>query len=181
MKWTATQPATLPVTWAQLQSHLRLDDETQRDYVMEQLAAAAVDYAEGAMGRSLMTRTVTATFYARARDSLYLPRGPVTSVTGIVDAAGNTLPATSYSLEYVANAARLRVNGGLTSSVDLTVTYAAGYATAAAIPANLRHAIRMHVSHLWNNPDAYADKSLVAVPAGLEAFYRLHSWNTGVG
>src|SRR5689334_4676348 len=148
MKWTQTKPADLPITFAQAKAHLRLDDDSEQDYVTD-LIRAATAHAENVMGRSLMQRTITATYYAYATplDLTYLPRGPVISVTSVTDANGREI--SNSVLEAAGNSARLRVNNGYSFPVNLTVVYEAGYESADEIPDDILHALKMHVSHLY--------------------------------
>lgn len=169
MKWTQANPTDRPITWAQAKAHLRLDDDEQRDYVME-LVDAAISYAEGKMGRSLSKRAITAVFYNG--EPMNLPAGPVISVTSVKDSDDNDV---TYTVEHVGNCARLKIyDQYFCCHTSLTVVYQAGYASTAAIPADIRHSLKMLVQHLWDNPSTPA-------PSELDAFFRLRSWETGVG
>src|SRR4051794_24973698 len=102
MKLAVTTAATGNVIeWASLKTHLRVDNDAERDYVLE-LQNAAVANACEAMECSLLSQTYTATFYADER--IYLPRGPVTSVTSVVDDNGQTITTSGYTLGRVGNA-----------------------------------------------------------------------------
>ena len=87
MKWTQSQPVPSTI-WnaAQLAYHNRLDADlaasaNEQAYLLD-LQAAAVEYAEEAMGTSLLNRTITATdkkrtnFLMRRLSSNYSGAGP---------------------------------------------------------------------------------------------------------
>lgn len=180
MKWTQTKPADLPITYAQAKAHLRLDDDSEQEYVTD-LIKAATAHAENVTGRLLMQRTITATFYAFATppDYFYLPRGPVISVTSVTDANGNVI--TNTVVEAAGNAARLRVNNAYSYPINVTVVYEAGYASADDIPDDILHAIKMHVAHLYMYREPVTAGKIEKVPSSLDDFYRLNSWEVGIG
>lgn len=192
MRWTETTPSTFPITADDVAGILAMETSElpPMPYVLGAIGAA-VSYAETAMGRSLIRRTVTATFYANLSpaDLLYLPRGPIASVTSVTPDGGAALATSAYRLEYVGNAvARLRVNGLLTYPKDLTVVYEAGHAIAAGstpganVPADIRHAITMHAAQLIQYREPIVVGAAVAkVPNSLDDFYAQRSWETGVG
>jgi uncharacterized phiE125 gp8 family phage protein len=177
MKWTQTQPSVLPVTYQQAADHLRLLNDSQRDYVLD-LIAAATEYAETALGTSLITRNVTAIF--NSLDPLYLPRGPVQSITSIT--SGPTHQAVnSWSIEGYGHADLLVIQSNAWIA-PLTVTFVAGFGdTADRVPADLRLAIRMHVATLFENRESVSDKAMMTVPHGLADFYRQKSRELGIG
>jgi hypothetical protein len=98
-----------------------------------------------------------------------LPRGPVSAVTSVLDGAGNAV--TGYVLERTAIGDRLRLTGS--DSYPLTVTYTAGYANQAAIPASIRVAIMAHVGTLNANRASANAGGAKVVPHSLEAFYKI--------
>lgn len=180
MKWTQTKPDDYPTTYAEAKAHLRLDDDSEQDYVTD-LIAAATAYAENIMGRSLMQRTITATYFAYATplDLTYLPRGPVISITSVTDANGRDIE--NSVLEAAGNYSRLRVNNGYSFPVNLTVVYEAGYDSADDIPDDIKHAIKMHVNHLYLYREPVTAGRIEKVPSSLDDFYRLNSWEVGIG
>jgi uncharacterized phiE125 gp8 family phage protein len=181
-------PSSAIWTIHQLAYHLRLDPDDsdsalERDYVLE-LQAAAVEFAETAMGCSLLTRTVTAVFYGpntptnfgytyafNWRHRLRLPRGPILGgITSVTDANGTVDPS-KYKLEAAGVSDLLRVDVGYVE--PLTVVYQGGYGSRPCdVPADIRHAIRMHVGTLYSNRQSIG-KAGDSVPHGLADFYRL--------
>ena len=198
MKWSATVPSTYPVTFEDIAKQERLDNFKQADYV-NALIATAVEYAETRLGSSLMQRTVTAVFYRG--DKLFLPRGPVQSITSVTDGYGNVIDPSKYGLEGYGNSDYLRFgNQGLDWAgwsfgilgdwldiagwgykTPLTVVYVAGYPDAASVPADFKGAIRAHVGTLYKMRESVTTGAVVSVPHSLDDFYRLKSRNTGIG
>lgn len=133
---TNTMPAELPLTWQSMKAYLSADDERDKTIVMD-LVAEATDYAERQMNASLITRTITATF--EEREPIYLPRGPVQSITSVRD---STNADVSYSRRDAGTLTWLELGGSSNVSYPLTVVYVAGYGTAADIPAAVRGMIR---------------------------------------
>lgn len=201
MKWTQAQPIPSTIwTAAQLAYHQRIDADIaaltdEQTYILD-LQAAAVEFAEEAMGSSLLNRPITATYYDRSlpfffgfsngRDfydddlsKLRLPRGPIVSITSVTDANGTIDPA-GYALEAVGTRDQLRMKVGW--KPPLTVVYVAGYgSTAAAVPADIRHAIRAHFSSLYEQRESVSERTVLPVPQSLADFYRQKSRNTGIG
>jgi hypothetical protein len=168
MQWTVTTPPSDPIlTYTDLAYHMRLDPEVsaasaEQTYVLN-ILAAAIEYAETAMAASLASRTITATVYSG--DLLNLPRGPVASLVSVSDPSG---PLSGTSIQTTGNTDTLIVPNGWGN--PLTVVYTAGYPTG-AVPADIVHAIRMHVSSLYNNRESVTDKATTAVPQSLADFY----------
>lgn len=102
-----------------------------------------------------------------------LTRGPVVAISGITDAAGNTLATTTYRLERTPAGDRVRLLASL--NYPVIVTYTTGYASAAAIPAGIRQAILCHVGSLYQQRASTSERPVGVVPHSLDAFYRLKS------
>jgi uncharacterized phiE125 gp8 family phage protein len=177
MKFTQTTPAALPVTYAQAAAHLRLVNDADSAYVND-LIAAATEYAEEALAASLITRTITATFYAG--ELLRLPRGPLIAVTS-VQPQGST-PITNYTLEKYGHSDELVIPQNAFAP-PIMVVYTAGYGpNPTDVPADIRMAIRMHTYTLYENRQTITtgERAGVPIPHTLSDFYRLKSRSTGV-
>ena len=176
-----TDPVVYPVTASQASNHLRLDDDFYDPDQLEGLIAAATDYAESAMGCTLIARDRTAVLYEpRANAGGHpLPYGPLASVQSVTDAGGSAVPSPAYVLARVGHTDRIRFTGS--PAYPVTVVYRAGYATAGEVPASIRQAILMHVATLYENRESVAEKGRTPVPHTLEEFYRLKSRTVGVG
>src|SRR5689334_8767136 len=105
-------------TWTQMQAQINLDDTAQETLVMDYVDAAS-QHAEVALDSSLLTRTIVAKSFNTViaqnliygghhnQGKIYLPRGPVQSITSLVDANGSNI--TNYQLEGAGNADWLRI------------------------------------------------------------------------
>lgn len=176
MKWLeSTAPTGLPVTVSAATDHNRIPSENGETAYIQSLIEAATDYAQETMACSLMARTITATFYQG--EKIHLPRGPLISITSVTDDDGVVI--TDYDIERVGHTDRLKINSSYKS--PLVVVYQAGYASAAAIPATIRHAILAHVGTLYRNRESVSDRTLINVPDQLAAFYRMKSRSLGIG
>lgn len=154
--------STQPITYRDIKSHLRLDSDDEKDYI-ELLISAAVAAAEKHTESLMTSRTITLTSYS-TQSRIYLPFGPVTSITSISDYSSNTI--TNYELEYDGTEAYVEINESFESPV--TITYIAGYAT---LPADLKVAIMAHVGHLFNNRESVTAKTLDYVPLSTNSVY----------
>lgn len=154
---------------------------------LNDLQAAAVEFAETMMNTSLLTRTVTTTYYGPSApttfgfrygwnylaERLYLPRGPILSLTMITDANG-TIDSSRYQLQGAGNADFLTMLTGYMA--PLTIVYEAGYGSEPAnVPGDIKQAIRTHIALLHERKESATDRTITAVPHSLEAFYRSKS------
>jgi uncharacterized phiE125 gp8 family phage protein len=182
MRWTQEQPYTPLLTLDDVKIHLRLtDDDTEDDY-LNALVASATAHAEQLMQSSLLTRSITATFYSA--ENLYLPRGPVQSIMSVA-LDGQPVASGAYTLEGYGTAVLLRYNNGTiqphAAPAVLTVTYTAGYGSDPAdVPADIIAAIRAYVGLLYENREAAHDRTIKPVPF-LDDFFRLRGQDVGVG
>lgn len=173
-----SSPDASPIDYASLVIWLRLDNNDERSLI-EDLIDAAVEFAEQSMGTSLITRTITAKYYEA--EPIYLPRGPVQSITSIQDKDGHDI--TDYDLQGFGRADYIKINS-MSGGYPVTVEYEAGYGDDAAdVPADIRSALRAHVGTLYKYRESLADgtKPPISVPHQLEEFYRLKSRETGIG
>lgn len=182
MKWTATQPAGAVLALSDVTAHLRITDTQGQDTYLTALIVAATAHAEQAMQCSLLTRTITATFYSG--ENLYLPRGPVQAITSVAVDGGPVDPS-AYSTEQYGNSTILRINNGYIQPYSapsvLTVVYTTGYGdNPSDVPADILAAIKCHVGLLYENREVAQDRTVSPVPF-LEDFYKLRGLDCGVG
>ncbi|MBV8780148.1 MAG: hypothetical protein JO353_02015 [Phycisphaerae bacterium] len=181
MKRTQDQPIGTLLTLADAQAQLRLPSDNGDDAFVTGLIAAAIAHAEVAMACSLLTRSVTATFYSG--ENLYLPRGPVQDITSVT-VNGTTIDPSAYSTEQYGHGVLLRINNGTiqpyAAPATIEVTYDAGYGEADDVPADIIAAIKAHVALLYENREVAGDRTIKPVPF-LEDFYRLRALDVGVG
>lgn len=159
-----------PVTLTQAKEHLRIT-HTSDDQLVEQLVTVAREYVERRSGFRLMTQTLDC-YYNAAPDLVFeLPVGPVQSITSIktYDAADveATLSGSTYALDAASLPARVSVDAwptGLRSYNAVVVRVVAGYASASAVPATLRHAILLLVGELYERREDATTDRLALVP-----------------
>lgn len=162
-----TAPAALPVTLDDVKKHLRIDlsiveddDELQQKI---EAATQALDGYSGALGRALMTQTWAVSTGWHYCDAIRLPLAPVQSIVSVTyldeDGAEQTVPAADYRLSGDARGSSVVLTEGASwpstryRSDGLTVTFVAGYGDAAAVPSDLRLAIKLAVELSYDRPD----------------------------
>lgn len=154
-----TAPTSEPLTRAECKTHLRLSADTTDDDAVDRLLTAAREIVERDLRMSLLPQTWTLKL-DEFRDEIELHYGPVTSVTSItyVDGTGSTqtVSGSDYTLDAQSDPAivRLTYNGTWpTHRGDIrgiTVVYAAGFASAAVVPASIKSAILLKLSALYD-------------------------------
>lgn len=153
-----SSPAEEPVTTEAAKAHLRVEHNADDSYIGG-LVSAARGWVEARCRRALVTQTLRMSL-----DSfppvIRLPRSPVQSVAQIqyVDLGGatQTLDASKYRLDSESLVPRITPAYGdswpptqaVTNAV--TVTFVAGYGGAAAVPEELKQAIKLLVGTYYD-------------------------------
>ncbi len=171
-----TPAASLPVTLAELKSHLQLNrDDDDADLTL--FLQSAIDTFEFETGRPPIATVYRQ--YTRFPDYTHAPivlaRGKVSAIASVkyTDPAGSevTLAGTRPDLAGPIG----RVFGPFSTGwplVDLTaihpvrVEFTAGWANAAAVPADVKVAIRMLAAHWYASRDAYGAELKTETPDG---------------
>jgi len=178
-----TPPATEPITIDQASAHLRVDSSDDLDYIVD-LIAVAREYVEDITGRVCGVsgwRLIAPSWPALVGDScgsaFSLYRTPLVSVESISYYAPDTETLTvmdsgDYRVIIGAEPGMIQIVGSL-PSVDsrpdaIQIEFTAGYADAGLVPAQLRHAVKMLVSHLYENRLPVAFASCQSIPFTLE-------------
>lgn len=177
MKWEIlTQPVAPPVTYQEAKARLRLDTDDEQTLV-EDLILMATEYAEAATQRSIVPRTLRATYYASEQGSWHppLPMGPVIAVTEVTDQHGDTLDTSAYEVRREGTGDYLYPKRG---GYPLTVTYTAGYST---VPERLKGGILMHVVTGFETRGATTERRQYPTPYGLDAMYAMFRAGGGIG
>lgn len=176
-----TQPATALLSRAEVKSFVRIDADDD-DADLAAFVAGCTDQVDaefGELGRALITQTWRLTlpcFPSGAR--IVLPLCPVQSITSVTyydsDGTQQTLAAENYRLIAGADEAWIElVDGaswpGISSRSDaVAVTYVAGYGDAATdVPEGIRQAVRLLVSHWYDNRKAATEDKLAETPMGV--------------
>lgn len=155
-------PASEPVTTAEAKTHLRVDG-TDEDAYIDTLVKAAREKIEIDAERALLPQTLVLRL-DRFPGIIELRRCPVTAVSSItyVDTTGATvtLAATEYQTDVSTEPGRIAPAYGKSwpatrdQANAIVVTFTAGYANAAAVPASAKHAIKLLVGHWFRNREA---------------------------
>ncbi len=162
-------PAVEPVTLAEAKAHLRLDGDAEDDIVAA-LIAAARSAVETETRRVLIAQNWRAVLDEVLAEPMVLPIAPVLSVEAVRtrdrDGVATLLPLASYAFD--AGDGCLRVTSMPPGAARLEVDFTAGYGPAgAAVPAPLRQAIRMLLTHWFEHRSAVTlGDSVVTTPAG---------------
>lgn len=190
-----TAPATPILTTAEAKSHLRIY-HTDEDAYIDALVAAAtanIDGAEGWLGRCIVSQKWELTIDRFPRNdhcgvvALNLPLPPLISIEEIEydneDGVATELTSANYRKFGVASTGGAYVlplaNTEWPSTHDepasVRISFTAGYAT---VPASIKHAIKLLVSHFnehrEENIDTGAKFGLIPLPFGVTALLTLY-------
>lgn len=155
-------PAAAVLTTAEAKTQARIDFSTDDTYV-DELVSRATTYLENYTNCQFVDATYQWTL-DRWETCFYVPRPPLASITSIayLDSNGDsqTLATSVYRVDAKAFPGRI-TEAYLQSWPTLypvtnaiTITYQAGYADAASVPDDIKHAVAMLVSHWYENRDA---------------------------
>lgn len=175
-----TAPTLEPVSLADAQEHLRAAvNGTEASLIIAYLQAAR-EAVENHTGRALMSQTWELRLPEFPAGAIALPVAPLMSVTSLrYTSAANVdtlMASTAYQIEAssgpTAQPAMLWPAVGTTwpgTRLDdrgaVRVTFTAGYANAAAVPAALRAAILLITGELYENREATTARPLTENPA----------------
>lgn len=162
-----TGPAVEPVSLAEAKLHLRVDI-TEDDTLITRLIVGAREWAEKYTRRSLVSQDLRLSLDAFPSDdgAIDLPRGPVQS-SPVVTVSYTDVNGVSQSLEgcQLDNSSLDELHRLFPPIGDswpstraqvgaVTIDYRAGYGNAAAVPADIRAAILLHVGWHYENREA---------------------------
>lgn len=162
-------PTLEPVTLAEMRAHLRLDSHDENEYVGTLLQAGR-EYLETQTGRSFVQQTwkLLMDDFPDA-EVIRPPRPPLLAVSSItyvdVDGDTQTWDSEEYEVDRYTEPGRIYLAYGESypTARDIEnavcVTYTAGYgepdgtaaASQAAVPESIKHALKMLVSHWYEN------------------------------
>lgn len=157
-----TPPAADPVSLEEMKLHLRVSHEDEDDLIVDCIQAAT-GQCEAFTNRQFVTATWKWTGYGFPER---LPKAPLQSVSLVRyrTAAASWTTVTDYVLDGGDPAGFSPVYGTYwpipyTHPEAVEVTFVAGYGAASAVPADLRHAVRLLAANLyeWREPPADAD------------------------
>lgn len=158
----ASNPAVEPVTLAEARTHARVDD-TADNSLVSALITAARRAAEIYTRRVFITQSWTMYMdQAPTENYLELPKAPLLGISSIVtysDAdAATTFASSNYYVDLITRPGRVVLRNGASwptpsrAANGFVVNFVAGYdSTGSGVPADIRQAILMIVSHLYEN------------------------------
>jgi uncharacterized phiE125 gp8 family phage protein len=162
-----TPPSTLPVSLVEAKAHLRVDTSDD-DTLITAMLGAAIQMAEQATGRALMTQTWCLSLDAFPLAAIELSMVPVASVTSLVysDTLGadqTLLPSNyvlnnsdDYGIAVVVPAFAKTWPDSRIQANAVRLTFVAGYANAGAVPESIKSWIKLQVSAMYENRSAEA-------------------------
>lgn len=163
-----TAPATIAVSVAEAKAHMNVTGATDDTYI-ETLLNAVTGLVEQRTGRKLITQTWYYKFESWPGDGIIvLPFGNTISVTSIKytdeDGDESTLSSDDYTVDADSIPGRCVLNYDADWPTDvlhnvnpIVVEFVTGYGAAAAVPADIKHAIKYMVGH-W-----YANREVVVI------------------
>ncbi len=167
-----TAASTDPVTAAQAKAHARVDISDD-DALIGYYITAATQWAQAFRGQQFVDATFTQIFDGFP-NAIELARSPVDSVTHIkyVDTAGDTqtLSSDNYQTDLASEPARIVCALGYSWPTTrdqlqtVEIEYVAGYGAAAAVPENVKTAIKQLVAHWYEHREVVGEARLQDVP-----------------
>lgn len=174
-------PASFPITRVEAKAQLVVDHSDDDAYI-DALIGAATTAVEQMTGRPLITQTWAMSFQ-NPPALVRLPKLPVQSVSSIAyfdrDNASQTATVSDFYLMKDDEKAWLEPKSGSvwpqTYDRDdaITVTFVCGYGGASDVPSPLSHAIKMLVSHWYENREVIGDRVL-ELPYAIESLVGLY-------
>jgi uncharacterized phiE125 gp8 family phage protein len=162
-----------PVSLDQAKTHLRVT-HTDDDQYINALLLAATSWAEKFQTRTYVTREHT--MYLDKWQTVIRPTYSPLIATGVVikyldtNGAEQTLSSSIYRVDASTEPGRITV-AYLQSWPDIryvtntiTVTYNAGYGTAAAVPDEIKAAIKLIVGHFYEHRETVSEVKMENVP-----------------
>lgn len=180
----ATPATAFPLTLDEVKSYLRVVDAAE-DAVVEQCYRAAIEQAQQAQDRTFLTTTYTMKMDTFPEsDTILLPTSPLQSVSSITytdySGASQTLATSVYAVDTSREPPRITLKyaqswpGTYGQANDVTVTFVAGYASAALVPYSSKLLILQLAGDLFENRQPTdANKVDMSVVDGLAASGRV--------
>lgn len=181
-----TAPLTDPLTLDEVKLHLRVDIGDD-DALIKDLIKVVRQAGEDLTRRAFVTQTWRWTLDGFP-GSFEVPMPPLVAVDSITyidtDGASQTLATSEYDVDTDSDPGRITPAYGVlwptTRDVvnAVTVQFQAGYGALTAVPPSLRHAMKLHIGHLYEHREILNIGSAVnELPFGYDALiapYRVH-------
>lgn len=164
---TITEPAAEPTTAAELAEQLKVSAQDE-GAILTALLQSARAWCEAWTGRFFITRTAELWLDFWPTDGIIeIPASPITAIASIStfddDDAETVLDPTVYQVDLIAEPARVVLRLGQTAPTGLRrvngikVAFTAGWADPAAVPENIKTAIRLMASEVYLARGAQVD------------------------
>lgn len=155
-----TAAAATPLSVSEVKDHLRVDHATQ-DTLIETYLKAAISEFEDLTGRALISSTWEYTLDHFPAYSFKLPKGNLVSVTSVKyteeGQSEATFSNTNYAVDTKSDPGRITLNDGiywpvvtLIPASGFVVRFVAGWANAAAVPADIKAALLFKCQLLYD-------------------------------
>lgn len=178
------EPASLPVSVAELKLHARVETDAD-DTLIAIYLAAAVDRVENETRRSIMPQTHRLTLHRWPQTGLiplpYPPTVAVSSVSyGDADGEQGSLNVNEYRLfpgepAHLAPARATPWPAVDAEGGDIQITYTAGYADAGAVPDSIKAAILLMATHLYEHRvEVVMGGTPIVLPSGVKHLLSRH-------
>ena len=174
-----------PLTAAQVRTRLKLDPDADADADLEDMIDAASDWWQEQTGTALMPQKSDLRLDAFPRYDSRLPlmHWPIRAVNSVryydEDDADQTWAATHYYADLAARGGLLTLRPDQTwpdtarrRSDAVRVNLDVGYASAAAVPAEVRRALYLHVGMQYRYREEAADADAHPIPYGCHSIAR---------
>lgn len=166
-------PASEPVTLSEAKAHLRIDGSNE-DVLLTSLILTSRLHVEAALGLALINQTWMLVLDRWPADGggVDIPIQPLQAVTAVrvrdTSSAATVIAPTQYLVDIVSKPPRLVWNnaappepGRFANGIEIDLSTGFG-ATAAAVPAPLKHAILMLTAHWYEHRDPIEIGSVAA-------------------
>lgn len=155
-----TAPLATPLSVSEVKEHLRVDHASQDTLIWTYLSAAIGEF-EDLSGRALIESTWDYTLDHFPFYSFYLPKGRLVSVMSIKytpeGGAETEIPSSGYAVDTKSDPGRVTLNDGvhwpvmaLIPAGGFVARFVAGWANAAAVPADIKAALLFKCQLLYD-------------------------------
>lgn len=171
-----TEPASYPVSLADMKDHLRVTHSLEDDLIAAYIASA-VETAEEELNRPIVSQVWDESFQRPARD-VYLSKVPAVSLTSVTYYDADNVQQTAELSDFILfgddNYAFVRSDNWPTAydrPDAITIRYSAGYSTP---PKAVNQALRLIVGSWYENRVDAVEKSLREIPRAASHLLSLH-------
>jgi uncharacterized phiE125 gp8 family phage protein len=164
-----TPPITEPVSLSDIKLYLRID-HVDEDALLNSLIKSAREQAENRTNRALATQTFELVVDKIEKNPMTIPLPPLQSVDSITykyEGTEYTLDTSQYSYDVDLEPSKLTFET-IPSFNVMKIKFTAGYDTT-NIPESIKQAIKLFVSHGYENRTITTDKSVNKVPFAFDA------------